>query len=150
MSRYNLFFLGLLLCAVSACSSDVFLVHNGNMPAPEKIAKLEKGQTKQTVAELLGSPSSIASFDDNTWIYMSSTVRKFAFLDPKVLQRNILTIEFDNKGKVRNFAEIDESQGRKVGIDQDETEIQTQDVGFFKKYFGGVGAYMPIAPTKEE
>ena len=24
-----------------------------------------------------------------------------------------------------------------------------EDVGFFKKYFGGVGAYMPIGPSKE-
>jgi len=147
MSRFYFLFTVLFL---NACSSDVFLVHNGNMPSDDKIANVQIGQTKQEVEYILGSPSMVSSLNDNEWLYMSSTVRKVAFLEPKILERDILTIHFDKKGKVSKISKLDEENGQNITIDEEETSSEGHNPGFFKKYFGGVGQYMPIGPSKEK
>ncbi len=150
MSRRNLFFYGLFIVFLNACSSDVFLVHNGNMPSDDKVAQIQIGQSMEDVEDILGSPSSISTLNENEWIYMSSTLKKVAFFTPKIVDRDVLTIRFDDAGKVSKISKLNEKDGKKVKIDSDETESGGHNPGFFKKYFGGVGQYMPIGPSKEK
>ena len=149
MSRFNFVFSLLFISFLSACSSDVFLVHNGNMPSDDKIAQISKGQNREEVLDILGSPSAVSTLNSNEWLYMSSTVRKVAFLKPKILERDVLTIAFDENGKVSKILKLDKSDGQNLKIDKDETTSKEHDLGFFKRYFGGVGQYMPIGPSKE-
>lgn len=146
MSIRKLGLLGFIMF-VSACSSDVFLVHNGNMPATDKINQISKGQTRAEVEQVLGAPSAVTSFGGNTWIYMSSTLKKVAFLKPEETERNVLAITFNNAGTVSNIQSYNKADGKDVLIDKTETPTVGHDIGFFRKYFGGVGAYMPIAPS---
>ena len=150
MSRYKLFLCGLFLFFVSACSSDVFLMHTGNMPTDDRINAIKVGQTQDDVRELLGSPSSVSSLDENEWVYMSSTLKKVAFLTPKIMDRDILTIRFDDKGKVQKITRFDEKDGVQIDPDKEETQSGGHNPGFFKKYFGGVGTFSPIGPTKQK
>ena len=150
MSRYKMFLCGLFLLFISACSSDVFLMHTGNMPSDDQINEVKVGQTQDTVRELLGSPSSVSSLDENEWVYMSSTLKKVAFLTPKIMNRDILTIRFDKDGKVQKITRLDEKDGVLINPDKDETQSGGHNPGFFKKYFGGVGTFSPIGPTKEK
>ena len=145
MSIRNLFLLGLIVTFSSSCSENTFLVHNGNMPSLDKVSQVSVGQTRQEVANILGSPSSISSFDGDTWIYMSSTFKKVAFFEPKELDRKVLSINFDNNGKVAKISNYDKEDGKQIEISKQETQTEGHDIGFFKKYFGGVGAYMPIS-----
>ena len=149
MSRFNFVFSLLFISFLSACSSDVFLVHNGNMPTDDKIAQISKGQSRDEVLDILGSPSAVSTLNANEWLYMSSTVRKVAFLKPKILQRDVLTIAFDENGQVNKISKLDKNDGQNLKIDKDETTSNEHDLGFFKRYFGGVGQYMPIGPSKE-
>lgn len=147
MSIRKLVLLSFISVTIAACSSDVFLVHNGNMPSAEKISQISAGQSKAQVAQVLGSPSSVTSFDGNTWIYMSSTLKKVAFFKPQEVNREILAISFNDNNQVVKIAELDETDGRNIKVDTEVTPTPGQKIGFFRKYFGGVGAYMPIAPT---
>ena len=150
MSRYKLFLCGLFLLFVSACSSDVFLMHTGNMPSDEKIEQVKTGQTQDEVRDVLGSPSSVSTLDENEWLYMSSTLKKVAFLKPKIIDRDVLAIRFDKNGKVSEIVRLDEKNGVQIQPDSEQTASGGHDVGFFKKYFGGVGTFSPIAPSKEK
>ena len=51
---------------LSACSNDLFLTHNGNMPSNERISQLKIGDTKEQVVRTIGAPYSVVSFDKNT------------------------------------------------------------------------------------
>lgn len=130
-----------LLCA---CSSDIFVTHNGNMPTSDRISMVQKGQDKARVRELLGAPSSINPLDSNTWLYMSSDVKRVAFFKPVELNRDVLTIKFNDKGIVDSISRYSKEHGREIEISEDATEFQESDKGFFEEYFGGVGSYMPI------
>ncbi|MBR1600987.1 MAG: outer membrane protein assembly factor BamE [Alphaproteobacteria bacterium] len=148
MSIRKIFFLSMVLVCTS-CSSDLFLKHNGNMPEENKVARVAIGQSKTDVQEILGNPSSVTGLSDDHWIYMSSTQKKVAFLHPEELDREILALTFDN-GKVSKIEKFDLQDGNKIKIDEDETQTANPNIGFFRKYFGGVGQYLPFGNGKSD
>ena len=75
MSTTNKMFCAFVfLLMINACSKDVFVTHNGNMPSNDRITMVQKGQDKARVREILGVPSSISPLDNNTWIYMQENL----------------------------------------------------------------------------
>ena len=132
MSINKVLLSGLLACSLSACSRDLFISHNGNMPTNERIEQVKVGQSKNQVKSILGSPSSVVSLDKNTWIYMSSDIERIAFLEPKEVSR---VIDIDR---------MSQKDGKQVAINEDKTETMGQQQGFFRRFFGGVGSYMPF------
>lgn len=136
------------LALLGACSSatrdEWFVTHNGNMPTNERIAKLEVGDSKDEVVRLLGAPSTVVSFDKNTWIYMSSDVKRVAFFAPEEVERDVLTIKFNDNDKVSDINRLTKNDGQEVAINEHKTETLGQEQGFFEKYFGGVGQYNPF------
>ena len=145
MSIRKILFISMLFLT-SACSSDLFLVHNGNMPAQEKIDEIRLGQSKQDVMNILGAPSLTTGLSDDHWIYMASTTKKVAFFRPEELERKVLAISFDNN-KISKIERLNLADGNKLPIDTDTTQTTEQEQGFFRKYFGGVGTYMPFGGT---
>ena len=146
----NKIILGLIYCvALSACSTakqnEWFVNHNGNIPSEERIAKIEKGLSKDEVIQILGEPSAIISFDNRSWIYMSSDIKRVAFQKPEEINRNILKLRFDNEDKVILVSRLNKEDGKDITPCQDETEVKGENLGFFQKYFGGVGQYNPFA-----
>jgi len=135
-----------LIMFSSACSSDTFITHNGNMPSNARIDRIKTGQSKSEVQSILGAPSSIVSLDRNTWIYMSSDIKKVAFFAPKEVDRDVLTIRFDKQDRVMEIERLSKKNGTEVAVCEDKTETVGHNPGFFRKYFGGVGQYMPF-PT---
>jgi outer membrane protein assembly factor BamE (lipoprotein component of BamABCDE complex) len=114
------------------------------MPSEERIEQVQKGQTKDEVLDILGSPSSIVSLDQNTWIYMSSEIKRVAFFKPEELDRDILTIHFNDYNQVSSIERRNKNQGQEVEINKEETATYGNEPGFFAKYFGGVGQFMPF------
>ena len=148
MSIRKIFLTGLCL-VLGACSSDFFLIHNGNMPSQERINQIKTGQSKEEVAYILGSPSLKTGLNENNRIYMSSTTKKVAFLNGKEIERDILALTFkdDTLSKIEKF---DLSDANDIAVDQDETKQVEENVGFFRKYFGGVGQYQMFGKGDEK
>ena len=89
-----------LAVLLSACAPD--LVQRGNLPDPELLSRIQPGsQTRNQVADLLGSPSSIATFGDEVWYYISSQTQTIAFYEPEVLEQKVVAIAFDGDGRVK-------------------------------------------------
>lgn len=145
MSTNKLFFATILsVSLLSGCANDWFITHNGNMPTNERISQINLGQSKQEVQYILGSPSSVVSLDRNTWIYMSSDIKRIAFFSPKEVSRDVLTIKFNEQEKVADIKRLKKENGCEVAVSSDETPTLGQKPGFFQKYFGGVGQFMPF------
>lgn len=134
---------------LSACASDdLFITHTGNMPSEDKIAMVFKGQSKKDVWEILGSPSTIVPLDKDTWVYMSSEIKQVAFMPPKEIERDVLVVKFDENDNVSSIEKLDKDQGTSLEVAQEQTQNTEQKEGFFRKYFGGVGQYIPFADGK--
>ena len=148
MSIRKMFFMSLCL-VLGACSSDIFLVHNGNMPSQERVNQIKTGQSKEEVSYVLGSPSLVTGLNDNHWIYMSSTTKKIAFLDGKELERDVLALTFKND-KLEKIEKFDLADGNDISIDKDETKSVEEKTGFFRKYFGGASQYQMFGNGDEK
>ncbi len=148
MSINKLLWTAGLVVLLAACSTERtnewFVTHNGNMPTPERISQVKVGSSREEVRQILGAPSTVVSFDKNTWIYMSSDIKRVAFFTPEEISRDVLTIRFNDKDEVAEITRLSKADGEKVRVSADETEAYGQEPGFFQKYFGGVGQYNPF------
>ena len=104
---------GLLLVSLGACESRV--VSRGNLPNPDLVAEIsEGGISKQEVAEILGSPSSVNIFGQHTWYYISERTEKLAFFAPEIKERQVLIIKFDKKDIMESIEHLDLKDGRQL------------------------------------
>ena len=118
MSIYKIFSIIGVVVLFGGCTTakqnEWFLSHAGNMPAKERIEKIKIGETKDTVIDVLGLPSSVNAFDENSWIYMSSDIKKMAFFAPEEKERNILHITFNQSDEVSDIKFLSLEDGKKI------------------------------------
>jgi outer membrane protein assembly factor BamE (lipoprotein component of BamABCDE complex) len=84
----------LVLSGLAACApiKDV----RGYIPDEERVGAIKIGaDTRDSVQEKLGTPSSTAAFGDPTWYYISTEQERYAFFHPDVTKRQILAVEFN-------------------------------------------------------
>ena len=96
----------LLLAALAGGCSPI--VDNlGNRTLKENVEQIQVGRTtKIEVTRLLGSPSNVAAFDENTWYYISARQIQLAFLKPRTTEQAVLMIRFDQSGVVREMKQL--------------------------------------------
>jgi outer membrane protein assembly factor BamE (lipoprotein component of BamABCDE complex) len=77
--------------ALTGCAT---IDNRGHIVEPDQLELIKVGvTTKEQVAERLGSPSSVSTFGNKTWYYMSETTQTRAFLNPTVLKSNATRID---------------------------------------------------------
>src|SRR5687767_11466940 len=77
--------------ALGACTGRVDT--RGNLADPEVVSQITPGEsTRGTVEDLLGSPTTVATFNDQTWYYIGRKTEKFAFFEPEVLEQQVVAV----------------------------------------------------------
>lgn len=93
---------GTFVFGLSACGSRID--SRGNLPDPDLLAEIKVGQhTRDQVTELLGSPSSIATFEKETWYYISNRTETIAFFEPELRERKVIVLRFDDSGVLHDI-----------------------------------------------
>ncbi|MEK9723089.1 MAG: outer membrane protein assembly factor BamE [Rhodospirillaceae bacterium] len=88
---------------------------HGNLPDPERVAELKPGDiTKQEINEILGSPSSVNTFGQDTWYYIAERTETVAFFEPVVKEREVLVVKFDKDGHLQELEHLDLKNGRQI------------------------------------
>ncbi len=133
-----------LALLLAACSGDV-QVH-GNIPDPELVAEIEPGSYgRRDVAGLLGSPSTVSTFGDRNWYYVGERVSNFAFFKPKVLERNVLVVSFDEEGRVATTRIYTLADGRDIDPVDRVTPTEGRDLNVVQQLLGNFGRFSPDA-----
>lgn len=141
------FVLAAVLMAASACSPSRDF--HGYVVDEAIPADVEPGvATRTSVLADLGSPSTKSTFDDNTWIYMSTTRERFAYLNPKVAQRSVVAIRFNDEDVVDEVLTYDQDDGRVISYAARETATRGRELGLLEQLFGTVGQVV-LPPTDE-
>jgi len=131
---------GLAALAVTACSPIVD--QRGNLPDQAKLDEIKPGvTTKEAVSQLLGTPSSVSTFNDKTWYYISRRTEQVAFFEPEVKQQDVVAIAFDDSGVVRDVARRNLADSRFVDPSARETPAPGHELGFFEQLLGNVGRF---------
>jgi outer membrane protein assembly factor BamE (lipoprotein component of BamABCDE complex) len=126
--------------ALAACAPMIDT--RGNMPPPEVVSTIQPGVTTRTqVSQLLGSPSSVGTFNDRTWYYIGRKTETIAFLSPEVTEQQVLVIKFDEAGVVQDFEKRGMETAREVAMNDRETPTAGHSLGFFEQLFGNIGRF---------
>ncbi|MGB1548450.1 MAG: outer membrane protein assembly factor BamE [Alphaproteobacteria bacterium] len=132
--------LGMLVMAWGTASCAARITTRGNVPDVDALASIRTGvQTREEVAELIGSPSTVTTFSDNTWYYISERIEDKTFSDPKVLDRKIIAIDFDANGTVENIRQYDIRHGLVVNVVARKTPTPGKELSAIESILGGIG-----------
>jgi outer membrane protein assembly factor BamE (lipoprotein component of BamABCDE complex) len=129
-----------IMATVGACSPRLSV--HGSVIDKQKLAEVKPGQmTRREVQEILGSPSSKAVFDKESWYYISSRTESFAFFEPKITQRKIVIIRFDKKGLVSNVDSLNLKDGQKIQMVDRVTPTKGKEYSLIEQLVGNIGTY---------
>lgn len=131
----------LVLClTLAACTPT--LVVQGYVPDEETLATVQQGvDSKDAVVSKLGSPSSVAAFDDDTWIYISKQTENFAFFEPTVIGQDVVAINFNPEGRVEEVRRYTLEDGRLIDPVTRKTPTHGRELGILEQLFGNVGRF---------
>jgi outer membrane protein assembly factor BamE (lipoprotein component of BamABCDE complex) len=133
----------MIVAGLAACAP----IHDvrGYVPDEAKVATVKiGGDTRDSVQEKLGTPSSTAAFGDPTWYYISTEQERYAFFKPDITNRRILAIQFGDDGKVNDMRTYSVEDGQVIALVDRETPSRGKEMTFLQQMFGNLGG-MPGA-----
>ena len=114
----------------------------GNTPDPVELSKIEPGaQSRDDVANMLGSPTSIASFGNETWYYISTQTETIAFYEPDVVDQRVVAIAFDDDGMVASVRTYGLEDAREIEPVARVTPTGGREMTFLEQLIGNVGRF---------
>jgi outer membrane protein assembly factor BamE (lipoprotein component of BamABCDE complex) len=130
----------LIALALAACQPTID--QRGNLPDEKKISAIEPGvTTKEAVSQLLGTPSSVSTFGDKTWYYISRRTEQTAFFNPQVLDQQVVVVAFDEGDVVRNVQHLNLADSRPVDPSSRETPSAGKELSFVEQLLGNLGKF---------
>jgi outer membrane protein assembly factor BamE (lipoprotein component of BamABCDE complex) len=140
--KLSTLFLGASLLALSLSACESRKNTRGNLLDPERVEDIRPGElNRDEVVEILGSPSSITPFGSDTWYYISQRTESYAFFTPKVLERQIVVVSFDKKGKVTKVDTVGLEQGREIIPVARKTPTHGNKLTVLEQLIGNLGRF---------
>lgn len=139
--KYHLLLGAALILGTAACTPTIS--QRGNMLEDYQIEKVEIGtHSKSDVLRLVGSPTTVAPFNEDIWYYIGQETKKRGILDPKVTDERIVAIAFNQEGFVEQISDVD--QGRiNIPITRDKTPTHGNETTMVQELFGNLGKFNP-------
>ena len=121
----------------SACAPTV-RVH-GYVPSEADIATVRPGvDNYESVEKALGRPSSSGLLQDRSWYYVESIVENYTYHAPRVVDRTVLAVNFNENGVVSGLTKYGLEDGRIVNHTARTTETGGRSMGVLEQLFGNV------------
>ena len=130
----------ILALIASACAPRVAV--RGNLPLEEQLSKIKIGeQNRSEVAEVLGTPSTLGTFDDKVWYYISRKIEKLAFLREKVVEQQVIAIYFNERDTVEALYRYNKDDLREIGMVDRTTPTTGKDLSILDQLIGNLGRF---------
>ncbi len=123
---------------VAGCAPEINT--RGRVPDPVSLAQIKPGQqTRDQVLDLLGSPSSMGTFEDTRWYYISRRTEHLAFFEPEVSEAQVVMVEFDTAGFVKQVSHLPDEDIREVELVERKTPTKGRELGVLQQILGNIG-----------
>lgn len=127
---------GILILA--GCSAT-YKFH-GYAPSDDELADMIVGvDTRETVEEIIGKPSSAGVLEDGSWYYVSTKVRHYTYHSPKAIERQLVAVSFDNSDVVLNIERFGLEDGRVVTLSRRVTDLPVKGPSAISQILGNIG-----------
>ena len=97
------------------------------------------GEDRAAVLAKLGSPTATATFDKDTWFYMSQVSNKTAFYHPRAIRRSVVAINFDKSAQVSAVNTYTLQDGRVIAYNGRETPTRGREMSILEQLVGSIG-----------
>lgn len=139
---------GVLLAFVVGCAAT--FSNHGYAPSDSELANVVVGvDTRASVEETIGRPSSTGVLTESGWYYVSSQVRHFAYKSPEVVDRQLVAISFDKHGRVENIERFTLQDGRVITLNRRVTTSNIKGVSIVGQLLSNLGKGGPMPPEAE-
>ena len=138
-----------VLVLLGGCSAfsifDAPNIIRGNKVDAYRLQELVPGTSTQTdVTALIGSPTAKASFDPNTWLYISEATHVRIARTPGVEDQAVVVLTFDNGGVLRKIDKVNQDASLPVTVVQRTTPSPGTEASFLQQLFGNIGRFNPV------
>lgn len=137
---------GLRLVALAAglltASCTATYLNHGFVPPQAEVAALQPGvDTREEVVASLGEPNAEGVLGEDDLYYVESRFRHFGPFAPEEISRQILALNFDGTGVLRNIESYGLEDGRVVPISRRVTDETLRDGTFLRQILGNIGNF---------
>ncbi len=128
--------------ALTACAATY--QNHGYVPTDSELAELIVGvDSRATVDDLVGAPTSSGLLGGGDYYYVRSRVRSFGMFRPEVIDRQILAISFDDTDTIANIERFGLEDGKFVALSRRVTDSSVVGNGFWRQILGNFGNINP-------
>lgn len=141
MTMKNIFVITALALSLlsAACTPTVNM--RGNLIDDYKLAQVQKGiDTRTDVLRKMGSPTTVAPFDDTVWYYLEQKTEKTGIFDDKVVEDRVVVIMFDANGVVEQINDVDSNRQNIPYVDR-KTPTSGNEMTFMQQMLGNLGKF---------
>lgn len=133
-----------LVVALGLTACTTTYRNHGYVPSDEELSEVVVGvDTRDSVAETVGTPSSSGVLNSGGYYYVRSRVRHQGLREPRVIERELVAISFSDNGVVENIERYGLEDGRAVRLSRRVTESSVNNAGFLRQLLGNLGNFDP-------
>lgn len=134
--------IGAALLTAVGCAPDVNV--RGNAIKADELSQIKPGnQDRDGVREILGSPTNVATFSEETWYYITQKDQRVAFSKIQPVTRQIVAISFDERGRVQKVKKYDLADAREIEPVDRVTPTPGQEFSLLQQLIGNLGRFEP-------
>ena len=144
--RFRLSTAALALClSVTACGWILPPPQTrGNKVEQDQLKQLVPGtSTKADVTALIGSPTQKATFDENTWLYITEVTRPRVGRTLGVLDQDVVVLNFDDRGVLTGVKTVTKDDAVPVSVASRTTPSPGTEASFMQQLLGNIGKFNP-------
>jgi outer membrane protein assembly factor BamE (lipoprotein component of BamABCDE complex) len=139
VSRAVLALAAAALCT-SACTPTV--TTHGHAISPTTLSSIQPGvASREEVTRVLGSPSTIGTFDTERWFYVSQRNEVVSFYQADITAQDVVEIAFDGNGIVQDIRTHGLEMAQNVEPDPNKTPTLGNELTAIQQFLGNVGRF---------
>ena len=136
----RLFVAAAALAAAAGCAPTVST--HGHAITAGDLTHITPGVTsREEVARLLGSPSTIGTFDQERWFYVSQRSEVVSFYQADITQQDVVSIDFDGRGIVSNVHTHGLELAQAIQPDPNKTRTLGNELTAMQQFLGNIGRF---------
>lgn len=129
-----------LSSAITACTP--IKRSHGYTPDQQVVEKVRPGvHDRSSVKRLLGAPTSVANFKDETWYYIAKKTERLAFFAEEVTDQQVVAVRFDAKGIVQEIKRYTLDDARNIQPVERKTATRGREMTVIEQMFGNLGRF---------
>lgn len=131
-----------VLTAVALGGCSTIKRSHGYVPTDSELEEVVVGvDTRDTVSDVIGPPTTAGVMRDNAWYYVASSWETRLYFAPEEISRELVAISFDPDGVVANVERFGLQDGNVVALNRRVTDDNIKGVTFLGQLLGNVGNF---------